>query len=57
MGFFSRSPKLPIDDRKLSEVLRERGYVYQHSAPLEEIVDGPKRTLYLVLIQLPTQCT
>lgn len=31
----------------LSEVLRERGYVYQHSSPLEEITDGPKRTLYL----------
>jgi len=32
---------------KLSELLQERGYVYQHSAPLEEIVDGPPRTLYL----------
>lgn len=32
---------------KLSEILHERGYVYQHSAPLEEITDGPKRTLYL----------
>lgn len=32
---------------KLSELLRERGYVYQHSAPLEEITDGEKRTLYL----------
>jgi tyrosyl-tRNA synthetase len=31
----------------LSKVLRERGYVYQHSAPLEEITDGSKRTLYL----------
>ncbi len=32
---------------KLSLTLKERGYVYQHSAPVEEIVDGPKRTLYL----------
>lgn len=32
----------------LSEILRERGYVYQHSSEkLEEITDGPKRTLYL----------
>lgn len=34
--------------QKLSEILRERGYVYQHSSEtLEEITDGPKRTLYL----------
>lgn len=32
---------------KLSETLKERGYVYQHSSPLEEITDGQKRTLYL----------
>lgn len=33
---------------KLSEILRDRGYVYQFSAEtLEEITDGPKRTLYL----------
>ncbi len=33
---------------KLSEILRERGYVYQHSCEkLEEITDGAKRTLYL----------
>lgn len=32
---------------KLSGTLRERGYVYQHTGELEEIVDGPKRTLYL----------
>ncbi|MCE9541398.1 tyrosine--tRNA ligase, partial [Candidatus Kaiserbacteria bacterium] len=33
---------------KLSEVLRERGYVHQHSsATLEEITDGPKRMVYL----------
>lgn len=33
---------------KLSEVLRERGYVHQFSAPtLEEITDGPLRTVYL----------
>lgn len=33
---------------KLSETLRERGYVYQHSSEtLEEITDGQKRTVYL----------
>jgi tyrosyl-tRNA synthetase len=33
---------------KLSETLRERGYVYQHSSEtLEEITDNDKRTLYL----------
>lgn len=33
---------------KLSETLRERGYVYQHSSEkLEEISDGEKRTVYL----------
>jgi tyrosyl-tRNA synthetase len=33
---------------KLSEILRDRGYVYQHSSEkLEEITDGPKRTVYL----------
>ena len=32
---------------KLSDTLRERGYIYQHSSPIEEITDGPKRTLYL----------
>lgn len=33
---------------KLSEILRERGYIYQHSSEkLEEITDGAKRTLYL----------
>ena len=33
---------------KLSETLRERGYVYQHSSEtLEEITDGDKRTFYL----------
>lgn len=33
---------------KLSEVLKERGYVYQFSAEsLEELTDGPQRTLYL----------
>ncbi len=31
---------------KLSEVLRERGYIYQHSSKLEEIADGPQRTVY-----------
>lgn len=32
---------------KLSEILRERGYVYQSSAELQEITDCQKRTLYL----------
>lgn len=33
---------------KLSEMLKERGYVHQFSAEkLEEITDGPKRTVYL----------
>lgn len=33
---------------RLSEVLKERGYVYQHSSEtLEEITDGSKRTVYL----------
>src|SRR3989338_8889354 len=33
---------------KLSEILKERGYVYQHSSEkLAEITDGKKRTLYL----------
>jgi tyrosyl-tRNA synthetase len=48
MGFFSKAAKPAArNSAKLSEVLKERGYVYQHSAPLEEITDGPKRTLYL----------
>ncbi len=33
---------------KLSEILKSRGYVYQHSSDkLGEITDGPKRTVYL----------
>lgn len=28
-------------------MLKERGYVYQHSADVAEITDGPRRTLYL----------
>ncbi len=33
---------------KLSDILRERGYVYQQSSEtLEEITDGAKRTVYL----------
>ncbi len=33
---------------KLSELLKDRGYVYQHSSEtLDEITDGPKRTVYL----------
>ncbi len=31
---------------KLSGILRERGYVHQHSAGLEEITDGAQRTVY-----------
>lgn len=32
----------------LSQILRDRGYVYQHSSEkLEDITDGPKRTVYL----------
>lgn len=47
MGFFSRGEESTPSHSKLSDVLRERGYVYQHTAPVEEIVDGAKRTLYL----------
>jgi len=47
MGFFSRKSAVVLDDRKLSELLQERGYVYQHSSGVAEITDGPKRTLYL----------
>lgn len=37
-----------MSSARLSETLRERGYVYQHSSEkLEEITDGAKRTLYL----------
>jgi tyrosyl-tRNA synthetase len=32
---------------KLSGILRERGYVYQHTGTIEEVADGQKRTLYL----------
>src|SRR5581483_7052003 len=32
---------------KLSDILRERGYVYQHSDKLEDITDGLKRVVYL----------
>ena len=33
---------------KLSEILKSRGYIYQHSSEtLEEITDGKKRTVYL----------
>ncbi|HVZ76028.1 MAG TPA: tyrosine--tRNA ligase [Candidatus Paceibacterota bacterium] len=50
MGLFSRTRVRPGESAptdKLSHTLRERGYVYQHTATLEEITDGPKRTLYL----------
>ena len=37
-----------MSNATLSDVLRARGYVYQHSSEkLEEITDGAKRTLYL----------
>lgn len=32
---------------KLSEVLTARGFIHQTSADIEEILDGPKRTIYL----------
>lgn len=51
MGFFSRAGKKTAhhikNTAKLSGVLKERGYVYQHTGELEEITDGHKRTLYL----------
>lgn len=51
MGFFSRAGKETAqhikNTAKLSGVLKERGYVYQHTGELEEITDGHKRTLYL----------
>ena len=47
MWLFSRAPKINKSSTTLSAVLRERGYVYQHSGGLEEITDGSQRTLYL----------
>ncbi len=47
MGFFSRPKPTSSSSHPLSAILRERGYVYQHSSPLEEIVDAGTRTLYL----------
>lgn len=48
MDFFGGSAKPTARAHgKLSEVLKERGYVYQHSSPLEEITDNKKRTVYL----------
>ncbi len=47
MGFFSRQKAAPADNRPLSVVLTERGYVHQHTGTLAEITDGKKRTLYL----------
>lgn len=44
---FGSKPKIQKSTAKLSEILKERGYIYQHSAPVEEITDGPARTLYL----------
>ncbi len=45
MGFFSRSKPAPRSDRPLSDVLKERGYIHQHTGELEEVVNTP-RTLY-----------
>src|SRR3989344_782107 len=43
-----RSHGIKVDMAKLSEILKSRGYVYQHSSEkLGEITDGPKRTVYL----------
>lgn len=53
MPFFSFLKEQPRQvaarpPQPLSEILRERGYVYQYSAErLEDITDGKKRTLYL----------
>ncbi len=44
----AHSHGIKVDMAKLSELLKSRGYVYQHSSEkLEEITDGPKRTVYL----------
>lgn len=45
MGFFSAFTKQKVADGKLSEVLKERGYIHQHTGVLEDVVDTP-RTLY-----------
>ena len=47
MGLFSRTREVTKNSAKLSGILRERGYVYQHSGSLEDVADGPRRTLYL----------
>ena len=53
MSFFSFLKEKPQriaakPTQKLSEILRERGVVYQHSTEnLEDVTDGKKRTLYL----------
>lgn len=45
--FFKNDAKpAGASNTKLSEVLKERGYVYQHTGTLEEITDGPSRTFY-----------
>ncbi len=46
MGLFSRSQTIPRSAAKLSQVLQERGYIYQHSTELAEITDGEQRTVY-----------
>ncbi len=47
MDFFAEEARpTPKAHGKLSEVLKERGYVYQHSADLVEIADGQMRTVY-----------
>ncbi len=45
MGLFGRKEKPVTSGVKLSAILRERGYVHQHTDTLEEVVDQP-RTLY-----------
>ena len=47
MGLFSRTREVAKNSAKLSGILRERGYVYQHSGSLEDVADGPQRMLYL----------
>ncbi len=48
MDFFSGdATPAAAAEGKLSEVLKERGYVYQHTGELEEITDSKKRTVYL----------
>lgn len=45
MGFFSAFSRQKTADTILSEVLKERGYIHQHTGELADVVDTP-RTLY-----------